>query len=175
MNVGVRVGWVRRSGTGRPLLSPPNVPHLVVTCEHCVMLEQRFVFSCTCCMCLCDRTCVSMRCVCVYVSVAAFGTLQSHIFLPIGAVFLDEIHYFMAKAARDWDDRPIMYPFLTDTLQDPGLAMYAHNLITCTPFFFLPFFPRHTDALSWQHSLFHFLSRRGKWRALTVTCHCEHV
>ena len=24
----------------------------------------------------------------------------------------------MAKAARDWDDRPIMYPFLTDTLQD---------------------------------------------------------
>jgi len=64
---------------GRPLLSPPNVPHLVITCEHCVMLEQRFVFS----------------------------------------LFLDEIHYFMAKAARDWEDRPIMYPFLADTLQNP--------------------------------------------------------
>jgi hypothetical protein len=63
---------------GRPLLSPPNVPHLVITCEHCVMLEQRFVFS----------------------------------------LFLDEIHYFMAKAARDWEDRPIMYPFLADTLQN---------------------------------------------------------
>ena len=65
---------------GRPLLSPPNVPHLVITLQHCVMVEQRI----------------------------------------ISVLFLDEVHYFMAKAARDWDDQPKMYPLLTETLQDPA-------------------------------------------------------
>ena len=28
---------------GRPLLSPPNVPHMVITVDTCVMVEQRRV------------------------------------------------------------------------------------------------------------------------------------
>jgi hypothetical protein len=33
---------VLRAG-GRPLVSPPNIPHLVITCNDCVMVEQRRV------------------------------------------------------------------------------------------------------------------------------------
>jgi hypothetical protein len=30
---------------GRPLLSPPNVPHLVMTLQHCVMVEERVIHT----------------------------------------------------------------------------------------------------------------------------------
>ncbi|EKX34748.1 hypothetical protein GUITHDRAFT_146966 [Guillardia theta CCMP2712] len=63
---------------GSPLLSPPNVPHLVITLQDCVMVEER----------------------------------------AISIFFLDEVIYFLEKASKDWDQRPIIYPFINETMKD---------------------------------------------------------
>lgn len=63
---------------GQPLLSPPNMPHMVLTTENCVMVEER----------------------------------------RVSVLFLDEICYFMSRAAR-WHTMPILYHFLRHDLCDP--------------------------------------------------------
>ena len=51
---------------GRPLLSPPNVPHMVITVDTCVMVEQRRVRAvpvlCMCCACAVIVLCLCCDC-----------------------------------------------------------------------------------------------------------------
>ncbi|KNC77335.1 hypothetical protein SARC_10202 [Sphaeroforma arctica JP610] len=66
---------------GRPFLAPPNVPHLVMTMQDCVMVEER----------------------------------------KISKLFLDEVAYFSERASR-WKEGPIMYPFVTEDMQNEQLV-----------------------------------------------------
>ena len=63
---------------GQPLLSPPNLPHMVLTVRDCVVVEER----------------------------------------RVSAFFLDEVAYFLRRAAH-WRTMPIIYGYLRNDLCEP--------------------------------------------------------